>query len=59
MTSVLYKEVKTTSPPPRVHRAPIGVGGDPLVDAAVRLLSIPLREMYAVLWRVGLIEVLA
>ena len=28
-----------------------------MVDAATRLLSIPLRHMYAALWRVGLIEV--
>ncbi|HTX94915.1 MAG TPA: Rv1535 family protein [Mycobacterium sp.] len=43
---------------PRRRREPIG-GGDPLVDAATRLLSIPLRQVYAVLWRVGLIEVMA
>ncbi len=41
----------------RVRRAPIDTGGDPLVDAATRLLSIPLRHAYAALWRVGLIEV--
>ncbi len=41
----------------RVRRAPIDTGGDPMVDAATRLLSIPLRHMYAALWRVGLIEV--
>ncbi len=40
----------------RVHRPPIGAG-DPLVDAATRLLCIPLRQVYAVLWRVGFIEV--
>jgi hypothetical protein len=34
-------------------------GGDPLVGGAARLLSIPLRELYAVLWRVGVIEVRA
>ena len=33
--------------------------GDPLVDGAARLLSIPLRHMYAALWRVGLLEVQA
>jgi hypothetical protein len=42
----------------RVRRAPINTGGDPMVDAATRLLSIPLRHMYAALWRAGLIEVL-
>jgi hypothetical protein len=41
----------------RVRRAPIDTGGDPMVDAATRLLCIPLRHMYAALWRVGLIEV--
>jgi hypothetical protein len=70
MTAVLHDDVVTnlpaarsTTPEPaqatkRAHRAPIG-GGDPLVDGAARLLSIPLRQVYAVLWRVGLIEVTA
>lgn len=69
MTAVLYDDVVTAPPAPRLilepahkpaprrrHREPIG-GGDPMVDAAARLLSIPLRQMYAVLWRVGVIEV--
>jgi hypothetical protein len=43
----------------RPRQSPIGAGGDPMVDAAARLLSIPLRQLYAVLWRVGLIEVTA
>jgi hypothetical protein len=43
----------------RLPRPQIGAGGDPLVDAATRLLSIPLRQVYAVLWRVGLIQVTA
>jgi hypothetical protein len=38
---------------------PFCAGGDPLVDGAARLLSIPLRHAYAVLWRVGLLEVRA
>jgi hypothetical protein len=33
--------------------------GDPLVDGAARLLSIPLRHVYAALWRVGVLEVQA
>jgi hypothetical protein len=36
---------------------PFGAGGDPLVDGAARLLSIPLRHVYAALWRVGVLEV--
>lgn len=61
MTADLYDDVVTTPPVPkrtsrRLARPPIG-GGDPMVDAAVRLLSIPLRQVYAVLWRLGLIEV--
>ena len=51
----------TLAPAPKqaakqVHRAPI-TAGDPMVDAATRLLSIPLRHVYAALWRIGLIEV--
>jgi hypothetical protein len=41
----------------RVRRSPIHTSGDPMVDATTRLLSIPLRHVYAALWRVGLIEV--
>lgn len=41
----------------RVRRSPIDTGGDPMVDATARLLSIPLRHLYAALWRLGLIEV--
>ena len=73
MTAVLFDDVATLSSAPapgltlapapqsapkRRHREPIG-GGDPMVDAAARLLSIPLRHMYAALWRVGVIEVRA
>ena len=43
----------------RVDTQPFGLGGDPLVDGAARLLSIPLRHVYAALWRVGLLEVRA
>jgi hypothetical protein len=73
MTAVLLDDVDvvTTTPPAprltlapepqrvikRVRRSPIDTGGDPMVDAATRLLSIPLRHMYAALWRVGLIDV--
>lgn len=58
MTAVLHDEM-VAPPAARIPRPPIGAGGDPLVDAATRLLSIPLRELYAVLWRAGLVEVTA
>jgi hypothetical protein len=72
MTAVLLDDidVATATPPAarlalapeqqatrRIRRAPIDTGGDPMVDAATRLLSIPLRHVYAALWRVGVIEV--
>jgi hypothetical protein len=36
-----------------------GIGGDPLVHGAARLLTIPVRHVYAALWRVGVLEVQA
>lgn len=38
---------------------PVTGASDPLVGAAARLLSIPLRHAYAMLWRAGVIEVRA
>ena len=32
-------------------------GADPLVDGAARLLCVPLRQLYAALWRAGVLEV--
>ena len=65
MTAVLYDEVVTVAPARKltvvreINNPPFGVGGDPLVDGAAWLLSVPLRHMYAALWRVGLLEVRA
>ncbi len=64
MTALLHDDVVPAVPAPataptQAKRLRHPGGGDPLVDAAARLLSIPLRHMYAVLWRVGLIEVTA
>ncbi|OBK12507.1 Rv1535 family protein [Mycobacterium asiaticum] len=39
--------------------AAFSMGGDPLVDGAARLLTVPLRHMYAALWRIGVLEVQA
>jgi hypothetical protein len=41
----------------RCDNQPFGAGGNPMVDGAARVLSIPMRQLYAVLWRVGLLEV--
>jgi hypothetical protein len=34
-------------------------GADPLIEGAARLLCVPLRHLYAALWRVGVLEVSA
>lgn len=43
----------------RADNPMFGMGSDPLVDGAARLLSVPLRHVYAALWRVGVLEVQA
>ena len=43
----------------RVGNQLVGVGGDPLLEGPARLLSIPVRHVYAALWRVGVLEVQA
>ena len=43
----------------RADAHPFRACGDPLVDGAARLLSIPVRHAYAALWRAGLLEVRA
>jgi hypothetical protein len=62
--TVVRDAATTQAPAPkkvarRVETQPFGIGGDPLVDGAARLLSIPLRHVYAALWRIGLLEVQA
>jgi len=42
----------------RLDDQPFGAGGDPLVEGVARLLCLPVRQLYAALWRVGLLEVL-
>ena len=48
-----------TRPTPKTSKrpSPLLMGGDPLVDGAARLLCVPLRQLYAALWRAGVIEV--
>ena len=61
MTAVFYGDVAPARRqlPKRWDPLPIEAGSDPLADTVASLLSIPLRQVYAVLWRVGLIEVSA
>jgi hypothetical protein len=50
----------TLAPAPAPKQRPqMPESGDPMVDTAARLLSIPFRHVYAALWRVGVIEVAA
>jgi hypothetical protein len=35
----------------------IVIGSDPLTDVLAGVLTVPLRELYAVLWRIGVVEV--
>ena len=39
------------------RRAPQVMDYDPLVAGAARLLAVPLRQVYAALWRAGVLEV--
>jgi hypothetical protein len=46
-------------PMPKASKRPDAqlAGADPLVEGAARLLCVPLRQLYAALWRAGVIEV--
>jgi hypothetical protein len=63
MTAVRYDDVvpAPTAPAPRQTPEPrlraSANSGNPLMDMTTQLLSVPLRQLYAVLWRMGLIEV--
>ncbi|MER7452892.1 Rv1535 domain-containing protein [Nocardia beijingensis] len=35
----------------------VGGGSDPLTGALTQVLAVPLRELYAMLWRFGVIEI--
>jgi hypothetical protein len=49
----------TAAPTPKTSKrsdVPV-IGADPLVEGAAWLLCVPLRQLYAALWRVGILEV--
>ncbi|MGV0038499.1 Rv1535 family protein [Mycobacterium colombiense] len=63
MTAVRYDDVVPAPlapaprrTPPARPQAPAG-SGNPLMDMTAQLLSIPLHQLYAALWRMGVIEV--
>ncbi|MEB3031274.1 Rv1535 family protein [[Mycobacterium] nativiensis] len=65
MVAIAYTDI--TAPAPRAtstakkldprRGAPAAPASDPVVDMATRLLSGPLHQMYALLWRVGVLTV--
>ncbi len=60
--TVVRDATPTQAPAPKIvtRRLDIllfGIAGDPLVNCAARLLTIPVRHVYAALWRVGVLEV--
>ena len=59
MTAVRYDDVVPASvaPAPKARPRPRAGSDDPLTDLTTRLLSIPLHQLYAALWRAGFIEV--
>ncbi len=66
-TLTVVRDVETTQatiPGPAPKKATLAntqpvFAGDPLVEGATRLLSIPLRHLYAALLRAGVLEVQA
>jgi hypothetical protein len=49
----------TAVPTPKTSKRsdPPLTGADPLLEGAARLLCVPLRQIYAALWRAGVLEV--
>lgn len=63
MTAVRYDDVVPAPLVPAPRRTPparpqgSAGSGNPLMDMTTQLLSIPLHQLYAALWRMGVIEV--
>ena len=56
---VVPDPVPTAAPTPKTSKRsnPQLTSADPLIDGAARLLCVPLRQLYAALWRAGVLEV--
>ncbi|CAJ1493498.1 Rv1535 family protein [[Mycobacterium] kokjensenii] len=62
MVAIAYTDIQAPAPravstEKKLDRRPAAPAGDPLVDMTTRLLSGPLHQMYALLWRVGVLTV--
>jgi hypothetical protein len=69
MVAIAYTDISTPAPAPvhtvnqptqaakKQNRRPAGAMSDPVVDVTTRLLSVPLHQAYALLWRAGLLSV--
>jgi hypothetical protein len=63
MVAIAYTDITAPAPPTRPalkkvdRRQSVGTMSDPVVDVTTRLLSVPLHQMYALLWRVGVLSV--
>ncbi len=57
----VVRDVPAAPAPKKARRTDevLAAGGDPLVGGAARLLHIPVRHIYAALWRIGVLEVQA
>lgn len=62
MVAIAYTDIpapapRATSTAKKLDRRPAAPASDPVVDMTTRLLSGPLHQMYALLWRVGVLSV--
>lgn len=62
MVAIAYTDITTPAPAPKAapkkpNRQPVNAVSDPVVDMTSRLLSGPLHQVYAFLWRTGFLSV--
>lgn len=62
MVAIAYTDINTPAPRPKqvstkVSRQSANSMPDPVVDMVARLISVPLNQAYALLWRTGLLSV--
>ncbi|OHV04170.1 Rv1535 family protein [Mycobacterium talmoniae] len=65
MVAIAYTDISAPVQPVRpakkalhkLDRQAVSTMSDPVVDMTTRLLSVPLHQLYALLWRVGVLSV--